>query len=171
MKYTLLYMLGLIIVFTSCDKETIVRYEVPIDAEFDIPTGLNTVETHYFIIRNVPTYYKQNADIKGVDTSSIINVVASRGLVKSKFQEVDFDFVERVSIYAVSQKDPTIKREMYYLDFVPLTTRAELRMLSSTTSLRDLLKEEFIDLEVRLNVRSFTRSNIRARIEFGYAVF
>ncbi len=157
--------------FTSCEKETLVRYEVALDAEFDIPTGLNTVETHYFIIRNVPTFYLQNAALKGVDTSSIVNISASRGLIRSKFQDVDFDFISRISIYAVSKKDATKKREMYYLDFVPVNTDTQLRMLSSTTQLKDMMNEEFIDLEVRINLRSFTTSNIRAKIEFGYAVF
>ena len=169
-QYYLILILGLSLL-TSCDKETVVRYEVSIDAEFDIPTGLNTVETHYFVLRNVPTFYKQNADIKGIDTASIVNVAASRGLIKSKFQDIEFDFVDRISIYAVSRKDPNKKREMYYLDFVPLTTGTQLKMLSSTTQLKDILSEEFIDLEVRLNLRNFTTSNIRAQIEFGYAVF
>lgn len=60
---------------------------------------------------------------------------------------------------------------MYYLDFVPVNTDTQLRMLSSTTQLKDMMNEEFIDLEVRINLRSFTTSNIRAKIEFGYAVF
>ena len=165
------YFFLVILLFTSCEKETVVRYEVPLVAEFDLPTGLNTVETHYFIIRNVPTFYGQNAALKGVDTSTIINVFASRGLIQSKFQDVDFDFISRISIYAVSKKDSNKKREMYYMDFVPLTADTQLRMLSSTTQLKDILKDEFIDLEVRINLRSFTTSNIRAKIEFGYAVF
>ncbi len=155
----------------SCGKESIVRYEVAIDAEFTIPPGLNTVETHYFIIRNVPTFYLQNANLKGIDTSSIVNVFASRGLMQSKFQDVDFDFVSRVSIYAVSKKDSNKKREMYYLDFVPLTTGNQLKMLSSTTQLKEIFEEELIDIEVRLNFRNITTSNILTTIDFGYAVF
>ncbi|MBL0098943.1 MAG: hypothetical protein IPP49_01930 [Saprospiraceae bacterium] len=85
------------------------RYQADMDAEFDLPTGLNTVETHYFIIRDVPTNYKLNADLKGVDTSSIFNVQASKGLLTSKFGGVDFDFINRISVYAVSKKDPSKK--------------------------------------------------------------
>ena len=88
----------------------------------------------------------------------------------SKFQDLDFDFVERISVYAISQKDPTLKREMYYLDIVPLTTGTQLRMLSSTTELKKILSEELIDIEVRLNLRKFTTTLIRARLSFGYAV-
>ena len=98
------YIFFSLLLLTSCEKETLVRYEVALDAEFDLPTGLNTVETHYFIIRNVPTFYLQNAELKGVDTSSIVNISASRGLIRSKFQDVDFDFINRISIYAVSKK-------------------------------------------------------------------
>lgn len=157
--------------FYACEKESVIRYEVALDAEFDIPIGLNTIETHYFIVKNVPTFYKQSANNRNVDTSGIINVLASRGLIRAKFLDRDWDFVERVSVYGVSKIDPTFKREMYYIDFVPLNTGKELRMLSSTTELKKLLSEELIDLEVRLNFRSFNTAPLRARIEFGYAVF
>lgn len=161
----------LLLLHSSCDKETVVSYEVAMDAEFDIPSGLNTIETHYFTVRNVPTFYKQTADNRNIDTSAIQNVLASRGLIQSRFQDLNFDFVERVSVYAISRKTPSFKREMYYVDIVPLTTGSQLRMLSSTTELKKLMSEEFIDIEVRLNFRNFTTSGIRARITFGYAVF
>ncbi|MBK8516990.1 MAG: hypothetical protein IPL55_12135 [Saprospiraceae bacterium] len=165
-----IFLVFITLMFYSCEKDTVIRYDVSLDAEFDIPSGLNTIETHYFIIRNVPTFYKQSADNRGVDTSSILNVLASKGLIASKFQDLDFDFVERISVYAISQKDPTLKREMYYLDIVPLTTGTQLRMLSSTTELKKILSEELIDIEVRLNLRKFTTTLIRARLSFGYAV-
>lgn len=59
---------------------------------------------------------------------------------------------------------------MYYLDFVPLTTGLELRMLSSTTALKEIIQEETMDIEIRMNVRNFTNTAIRATFEFGYAV-
>ncbi len=154
----------------SCDKETPVLYEVGLEAEFDISVGLNTIETHYFIIRNVPTFYNQFASQKGIDTSSIKSIVASRGLLTGKFQSIDYDFISRISIYAVSRIDPNNKREMYYLDQVPITTDTELRMLSSSTQLKEILRDEFIDIEVRLNFRTFPTSNLRTKIVFGYAV-
>lgn len=167
------YLLSMIccVGFLSCEKETPVRYTTNLDVEFDIPSGLNTVETHYFILKNVPVFYKQNASNYNTDTASIQNVIASKGLIRSTYLDIDFDFVSRISVYAVSRKNPALKREMFYLDQVPLATGKELRMLSSTTQLKDLLKEEFVDIEVRINVRNFVPQPIRARLEFGYAVF
>ncbi len=170
MRFVLI-LLAAIMTVTSCEKDTPVRYEVGLSADFDIPSGLNTVETHYFLIRNIPVLYKFNADRNGVDTSTIVNVLASRGLMRSVFSDADYNFISRVQVYAVSRRDPTLKREMYYLDFVPNNTGRELKMLSSTTQLREILGEEFIDLEVRLNFRTITTSRLSTRIEFGYAVF
>lgn len=167
---TSFFFLLIVVLFSSCEKETQVRYEVSLDANFDIPSGLNTLETHYFIIRDVPTFYSLNASLKRQDTAGINQVIASRGLIRSRFNDVDFDFVERISIYAVSKKNPDLKREMYYLDFVPLTTGRELRMLSSTTALKEIIQEETMDIEIRMNVRNFTNTAIRATFEFGYAV-
>jgi hypothetical protein len=71
----------------------------------------------------------------------------------------------------VSKKDPTVKREMFYLDFVPFYTRREIRLLSSTTELKDVLKEDVIDLEVRLLFRSFVPNALRVKLNLGYTVF
>ena len=155
----------------SCSKTDTPLYEVNMQAEFDIPVGLNTIETHYFKIRKVPTFYSQSAGLKGLDTSQIKNVLASKGLMQGVFQAEDYDFISRISIYAVSSIDPNLKREMYYLDQVPLTTDQEIRMLSSSTELKKILSEEFIDLEVRMNFRNFPGPNLRTKIVFGYAVF
>jgi hypothetical protein len=160
----------MVMLSSSCEKEIQVRYEVSLDANFDIPSGLNTLETHYFIIRDVPTFYNLNASLKRQDTAAINQVIASRGLIRSRFNDVNFDFVERISIYAVSKKNPDLKREMYYLDFVPLNTGRELRMLSSTTALKEIIQEETMDVEIRMNVRNFTNTSIRATFDFGYAV-
>ncbi len=161
----------LIVSLFACEKERVPLYEVNMDAEFDIQSGLNTVATHIFVIRNVPTNYKFSADNRNVDTSSITNIQSARGLIRAQFGSVDYDFISRVSVYALSRKDTTLRREMYYLDFVPLETNEELRMLSSTSELREILKEEFIDIEVRLNFRAFTGPTLPTRLVFGYAVF
>ena len=155
----------------SCEKEAVIRYEGRMQAEFTIPLGLNTIETHYFTIQNVPTFFIQNANNFKVDTASIQNIQASKGLLRATFNDAEFDFIERVSVYAVSTSDPSLKREMYYLDFSPINTGKELKMLSSTTNIKDIMTEENINIEIRLNFRRFPPGNIRTKIEFGYAVF
>lgn len=156
---------------SGCDKQTPSLYEVGIERDFDIPAGLNNIETHYLYLRNVPTFYKQYADSRGLDNTTIASVRAARGLIRSDFQTFGYDFIDRISISVVSRKDPLQKREMYYLDDVPFNTGDELRMLSSATELKDIISEEFVDIEVRMNIRTSTGTAVRSKLIFSYAVF
>ncbi len=155
----------------SCTKDKPILFVGNFDADLEIPAGLNTVETHYFILRNIPVYFIQNALLAGIDTSKISNISAGRGSINHILGTQDLDFINTVSIYAVSKNDPTVKREMFYLDFVPFATRREIRLLSSTTELKDILKEDVIDLEVRLLFRSFVPNTLRVKLNLGYTVF
>lgn len=161
----------IIFFLSSCDKVENIAFEGRTQGEFVIPLGLNTIETHYIIVRDVPTFYMQNVERFKLDTTNIKSIQASKGLLRAKFNDAEFDFIERISVWVVSQTDPTFKREMYYLDFNPINTREELRMLSSSTELKKILNTELIDLEIRLNLRRFPASNIKTIIDFGYAVY
>lgn len=169
MKHLIIIVIS-IFFMTSCEKEEAIKYEVRTEAEFIIPSGLNTIETHYITVREVPTFFLLNAQRFNIGSSTSFRIQASKGLLRAKFNDAEFDFVERISVWAVSRSDPSLKREMYYLDFNPLTTTSELRMLSSTTELSQILRDEFIDLELRFNLRRFPFTNIRTVIDFGYAV-
>ncbi len=155
---------------TSCEKDPDIRYQALLDAEFVIPTNLNTLEIHYFTIENVPTFFFQNEQLHNVDTSSILDIKAAKGLLRATFNDADYDFIERIVVNVYSNKKPR-KKEMYYLDFVPLSTDKELRMLSSTTNLKGTLDSELVTIEVGIKLRRYAPGNIRSKLEFGYAVF
>jgi hypothetical protein len=171
MKLRLFFLSVLFISSFSCTKDKPILFVGNFDADLEIPAGLNTVETHYFILRNIPVYFLQNALLSGVDTSKISNISAGRGSINHILGSQDLDFISTVSIYVVSRKNPTVKREMFYLDFVPFATRREIRLLSSTTELKDVLKEDVVDLEVRLLFRSFVPNTLRVKLNLGYTVF
>lgn len=168
---------GVILIFLiGCNKDehcgTFMKFEGRMEANFTIPTGLNTVETHYFLIRNVPTNFRNLASVNNMETEDINCIVASRGLIRAAFNDFSYDFIERIQVYAITKTEPIKKREMYFLDFVPLNTGPILRMSSSTTELKEILLEnDVIDLEVRLVLRSFSPGNIVTRIDCGFAVF
>lgn len=170
MMARLLVLFIVIGMITSCEKDPDIRYQALLDAEFVIPTNLNTLETHYFTIENVPTFFFQNAQLHNVDTSSILDIKAAKGLLRATFNDADYDFIERIVVNVYSNKNPR-KKEMYYLDFVPLSTDKELRMLSSTTNLKGTLDSELVTIEVGIKLRRYAPGNIRSKLEFGYAVF
>ncbi len=171
-KGKLVYILLFSILGLSCtDDNRPVLFSGNMTARFEIPSGVNNIETYYFTVRDVPTFFAQSASVAGIDTSDVKNIQSARGLLRSTFQNEDYDFVDRVSIFVISKKDPSLKKEMYYVDFVPLGTNNELRMQSSTSELLKILREETVDLEIRLNFREIRITAIPTTMEFGYTVF
>ncbi len=174
--FSVLFILAITLLFNSCNKDehcgTFMKFEGRMEATLTIPNGLNTIETHYFFIRDVPTNFRTLALANNRDVENIDCIVASRGLMRAVFDDFRYDFIERIQIYAVTKTEPIKKREMYFLDFVPLNTGTVLPMSSSTTELKQILLEnDVIDLEVRLVLRDFSRGNIITRLDFGFAVF
>ena len=162
----------LIISAFSCEKSAKPLYDVKLDADFDltnISAGSNLVR-NFVVIRDIPVFYKQNADQRGVDTSRIVVAYPSFGLIKARFGVEDMAFVEDVIVNLIT---PTNRRiEIYRLDFVPLNTGNEVRMLSGTfPGLKQELAKEKIDIEIGFRFRRQPPVNFRGRIEFGYAVF
>lgn len=166
----IVFLLSICSLLWRCSPENNQLYDVRLEAPFTIPAGLNTIETHYFYVRNVPTLYSFWAKSNGIDTSDINSVLSSGGQIESAFQSIDFELINRVSVYAVSQNDPNFKREILYLDFVPVDIGNELRLLASTTQLKEIMQDELIDIEIRINLRQFTPTNINANLLFGYSV-
>ena len=169
-KYTL-YLISILTVF-SCEKSAKPLYDVKLDADFDLNTissGSNLVR-NFVIIRDIPVFYKQNADQRGVDTSRILVAYPSFGLIKSRFGDEDMAFVEDVIVNLITSTGRRI--EIYRLDFVQFNTGSEIRMLSGTfPGLKQELTREMIDIEIGFRFRRQPPLNFRGRLEFGYAVF
>jgi hypothetical protein len=170
-KFSIFFIVILLLTHISCEDERVVLFNGSMSSRLDIPSGLNIVETHYFIIRNVPTFFAQRAANAGINLADVSNIQSAKGLIKATFQQEDFRFVENISIYVSSTIDPSKKREMYYLEPVPFNIGEELRMLSATSELKEILSDEFVDLEIRLNFREFNTRVIPTTIDIGYTVF
>jgi hypothetical protein len=153
----------------SCSKDVTVLFVGNMRATFDIPAGANVIETYYITVKNVPTFFEQTSSLANVSFDQVKVLQSAKGLLRSSFQPETYDFIERISIYVSTEKNPSNKREMYYVDFVPYTTDTELRMQSSTSDLLNILNEETVDLEIRINFREFVTRNIPTTIDFGYA--
>src|SRR5690606_7823394 len=85
----------------ACSKEDRPYFEARYEARFDLPASLNTLETHYFLIKDVPTFFNQNITSRGWTEESVEKIEASRGVLRSTFGSIDFEFIEDISIFAI----------------------------------------------------------------------
>lgn len=170
MKY-LAFILLLLLSTSSCNRDDRTRYEQRINAELILPTGLNQIETHAFIIRDVNSFFNANATLNGYSPAEVDEVLAGRGNMNLLFSNNGLGFIERVSIRVFNTPTPLSWKEMYYFDFIPINEGAQVNLFNSISNLESIVTNETFDLEVRLKFRSFIPANTRLEFDLGYLVY
>lgn len=156
------------IFFSACGSGGDPLFEMPIEAQFDIPAGLDNFQTHYFIIRRVPTF-AQRYGISERDGVERIN--AGRGLLAAQFNAVDWGSVREISIHISGSNDLENGKEVFFQDRIDFSGVEELRLFSSLSEVKDILLQDFVDIEVRLNFRRITIQEIDARLNLNFVAY
>ena len=171
MKQSIICLSLLSVIFlTSCSKENNNVFDFRLQSVLELPIGLNTIETHYFILRDIPTFYAANLQARGLSSDNVKIVNASRGIFSPRFNGSDLNFIRAVTVSAISKKPPYNKIEMFYQEDVPFNQKEELKMLTSLGDLKNLMAEEKIDLEIRLTFRAYPPPGLSLQLDFGYLV-
>lgn len=162
---------GLITMFSSCSSDDTPLITIERQVDFEVPVGLNTIETHTFVLNDVPLGLKSEIATRGYNEDVIKRILAERGLIIAKFDNIDWDFVNDVSIRALSNTIPVESAEIFYQDPVPFNTNEEIRLFSNITNVKDILLNDLVDIEVKMRFRTFSPTNIEARLTISFAIF
>lgn len=152
-----------------CGSNVDPLFIMQLEARFVIQPGLNSFDTHYFTLTQVPTRIKNYLG-QGVDVSEIDRILPNRAELNAQFNNIDWGIVREIQVLAVSVKDPSIKKEIFYHDRVNLDNVNELRLLSSLSEVKDILLQELFHLEIRLNFRRPTPVEIDSRLTMNFVV-
>jgi hypothetical protein len=157
--------------FWSCGSDRQELFIIDNEIEFILPGALNTIETHVFIIRNVPSFYNLSLTANGASDEQVESIAATRARLTGSFGVVDYDFIDEISVRAISKTDPSLNREMYFQDRIPFNHSGDLELFSSISELREILSDEIFDIEVRIRLRQSTPLQLQNKLIFSYAVF
>ena len=158
-------------VFFSCGSDRTEVFEVDNEIEFITPGGLNTIETHVFVIRNVPTFIDNALQANGLNKDQVVGIGATKAKLIGAFGSIDYDFIDDISVRAISKTDPNLNKEMFFMDRISFNHNGDLELFSSITELREIMLDSIIDIEVRIRFRRAFPTQIQHRLVFSYAVF
>ena len=140
--------------------------------DITIPAGLNTIETHFFVVKNISNAFQDELEARQINPDQIKSVNAGQGIFEPIFQEFDYGIIRDVSIWLVSVDDPTLRKEIYYRDAIPFSQKNELKLLSGIADLKSfLLEQKKYNLEIQLKFRNFVPSNFENRFTYSFAIF
>ncbi len=155
----------------SCEKEQVSFY-IHQEHDFEIRAGLNTIETHFFVFRNIKNTLPQELYSQGLSFDDVKQVYAGKGLIQPVFDDFQYGDIREVSIWVVSTVDPSIRHEIYYLDQIPYSMRGEMRLLSGIANLKEFLSlHSTYNLEIQIKFRNFVPANTLNRLTYSFAIF
>ena len=168
-RYAILFwVLVTSIFFVDCSKGPEPLFDMPIEARFTINPGLDNIQTHYFIIRNVPTFYQTYSP---GNLALVDHINAGQGILSAQFDDVDWGIVREVAVHISPPFESNNNREVFYQEMINFSGVEEIRLFSSLSEVKDILLQDFVDIEVRINFRRTTFREIDARLNLNFVAY
>jgi len=156
---------------SSCGDSVDPLVIVTIERDFEIPGNLNTIETHFFELKNINVRLDENLDVFNRTQDDVVSISPADATLRSVFNNVDWTFIQRIEVYAVSRLDGSKKFRMFQSNEPDFGNRDQATLFNTFIDVKEVFSEGLIDLEVRIKTRAFVPGNINARLTFSYGIF
>ncbi len=171
MKYSILLSVLCILFFSACRNNSAEVATIDLEVPVQFPAGLNTLETHVFQVFNVPTFYNATIAGSGLSEDQIASIQSGFGSFRQSFSSINLDFIRGVTVHVLVDPVSGERRELFYLEQIPLGNKEEVRMLASTTELKEVINKESIDLEFSFRLRDISPQSFTGIFELNFGVF
>lgn len=160
-----------ILVVLSCNKDRRTElFELNHFIDFEIQPGLNTFDTHFFVVSPLTSFYQTKLDASGHTADEVIAIEAKDAILSSTFGDVNLEFIHRISVYIFDPFNPSDRIEFLYLDPTPFKNATSWRLFPGIANISEWIEREYFAVEVRLNFREVSPSLIPMRLEFDFRV-
>lgn len=147
----ILLILATLLITPGCkDDQPDELFEFAHIVDFTLPAGLNTFDTHFFIIPMVNSLVDDQLAATGLNAEDIGSINPKFCRFSTVFEDADLDFIRVIEIRVVDQFDPDLRREVFYLDPVPNNTRNVIRPFPGLADVKEILSSPSFAVEVRL---------------------
>lgn len=159
------------LILVSCNKDKRQElFQLNHHVEFDIVPGLNTLDTHIYSIAPIKSLLEDHLAASGKTLSDVVAIEAYQANLSSIFQDVNLDFIDKISVLIFDPFDHTKKIEFFYLDPVPFKNKVNIELFPGIADVSEWMEKEYFGIEIRLNYRQVTPSLIQMRFEFDLRV-
>ncbi len=152
---------------SGCQKDQRTEvFEVPAIMDFTIDAGLNTFDTHFYVLSPYISAFPARLEDFNLEPEDIISVEPKSAELGSVFRDENLEFIERISIRIFRIDDPQFNREIFYFDPVPFQKKTVLRPFPGLSNVKEIVENQFFGIELRLDFRLVPQRSIDMRLEF-----
>ena len=165
--HTFLLVIAASTLVAGCQKDQRTEvFEVPGVMDFTIDAGLNTFDTHFYILSPYISAFPSRLEDFDLKPEDIISVEPKSAELASVFRDENLDFIERISLRLFKLDDPQFNREIFYFDPVPFQKKTVLRPFPGLSNVKEIVENQFFGIELRLDYRLVPQRSIDMRLEF-----
>jgi hypothetical protein len=124
---------------------------------FEIPAGIGVFDVHHFYIDDFATRYEATLAQSNKTPGDITGVITVEGAFSGAFGDADLRFVDRISIRAYTNNDPTNYIEVAYRDPAPLDPGNVIALIPSLSDSKEFFKNDRISFDIVLWLRETTQ--------------
>lgn len=159
---------------TEDDLNVVFKMEYP-NLQINIPAGLNTVDSHFFILRDIPT--NKSFFFGNIDENSITEITPSAARLDAIQNFADYAFIEEVvirvcednNIFTKEDVNNRCRREIFFRDAIPFNTGSQIAFIPNGNNLKSVLTGDTFTLVLVLRrLRSFASTDIPSRLELQF---
>ena len=156
-----------VMMIVSCKKDKREEFfELNHFVDFQITPGLNTFDTHFFVVSPLLSQLDTKLDAFGLTRDQIKTIEPKYAYLSGIFEDVNLDFIHQVSVYIFDPFNPSDKIEFFYLDPVPFKYKTGIQLFPGIADVSDWIDRDYFGVEVRLTFREVTPSLTQMRLEF-----
>jgi hypothetical protein len=159
--------ISLIVLFTGCRKDKRIElFEMNYFQDFTIQSGLNTIETHIYEFPFLTSQFKERLLAGGILENEVGSVEAKFATLSTVFNDVDLELIRDISVLVFDPANRSLKLEIFYLDPVPYNTGTRIRPFPALPNVKDIMKNNTFNLEIRLRFRVITPESMDMRFQY-----
>ena len=156
----------------NCTKENQkqVLFDMVYQVDLEIPAGLNTIEDHFFVFRNVTSTFDSLLSFHGYTREDIGEVNPKSVQLTALYAGEEYGFVQELSLNLIDEDNNGFRSEAFWRNEVPFNTGGILEAPGTLINAKSFFLEPQFDFELRLDTRQFTDTFISTRLIFSFVV-
>jgi len=167
----LVFLFTTIFISSGCKKnDERVIAEIPFQLTFEIQSGLNTLEDHFYVFNNVVNPTMEILEARSIDEGEVLSIKPKQARMTVQFDNTPLSFLDEVSVNLFSD-NLSRKSEAFWTPQISFNQNSVLDIPATLIDAKEFLDQDIMNFELRLDTREVTQGFITCRLDINFEVF
>ena len=139
-----------------------------LEENFIIPAGLNVIDGHHILLKNIPTNYANLVQNAKAPANATISLLPDHAFLRDLFGGEDLDFIEKVSLRIYTNNNPTDRPEAFYQETIPLDIHSQLTLFPTTFEAAPFLNGAEVNVDIGFIFRRSPSTNVNLNLQMDF---